>query len=208
MKLKKSNIFITIGLVLIGAALLLVLYNINQARQAQIASKKALNELSSQISLSLENNINSKTADNQPVYQSHRQMDMPKININGEYYVGILKIPALGLELPVKGDFSYKGLLSAPCMYYGSVYTDNMVVAAHNYYSHFGRLKSLKIGDEVSFTDGDGNVFTYAVGEIEQLRGSQVEEMKSGFRELTLFTCTPCGKARVTVRLELNKTEK
>ena len=77
-----------------------------------------------------------------------------------------------------------------------------MVVAAHNYYSHFGYLKNLSQGDEVIFTDMTGNVFRYGVIEIETLSPFAVDEMTSGDWDLTLFTCTVGGATRVTVRCE------
>ena len=76
------------------------------------------------------------------------------------------------------------------------------MIAAHNYSSHFGRLKNLSQGDEVTFTDVDGNVFSYVVAALETLSPYAVEEMTSGGWDLTLFTCTIGGKSRVTVRCE------
>ena len=74
------------------------------------------------------------------------------------------------------------------------------VIVAHNYASHFGRLKNLILGDIVIFTDMDGNEFRYKVAYIETLAGTAIEEMQSGEWDLTLFTCTPGGKSRVTIR--------
>ena len=83
---------------------------------------------------------------------------------------------------------------------------NNMVIAAHDYYSHFGRLKSMSQGDEVIFTDMDGNVFRYEVAALETLSSTAVEEMTSGDWDLTLFTCTVGGQSRVTVRCVLAET--
>ena len=128
------------------------------------------------------------------------EMDMPEQEIEGRGYIGVLRIPALSLELPVIGEWSYPGLKSAPCRYTGSAYLDNMVVVAHNYFGHFGNLRNLSQGDEVAFTDVDGNVFRYEVVELETLSPFAVEEMTRGDWDLTLFTCTVGGQYRVTVR--------
>ena len=56
---------------------------------------------------------------------------------------------------------------------------------------------------EQTFTDGDGNVFTYQVAALEQLLPTQVKEMSAGGWDLTLFTCTIGGQQRVTVRCTL-----
>ena len=65
---------------------------------------------------------------------------------------------------------------------------------------HFGQLKNISLGDTVTFTDVDGNVFTYRVSDVENLSGTAVEEMEAGEWDLTLFTCTNGGRTRVTVR--------
>ena len=55
-------------------------------------------------------------------------------------------------------------------------------------------------GASVIFTDITNNVFSYTVFEIEQLPPTALEDMVSGDWDLTLFTCTLGGNARVTVR--------
>ena len=135
-----------------------------------------------------------------PDYILNPEMDMPEENVDGQKYIGVLRIPDLSLELPVISNWSYPNLKNAPCRYAGSAYMNNMVIAAHNYNSHFGHLKDLSPGDEVTFTDVDGNVFQYEVSAIEILSPLAVEEMTNGDWDLTLFTCTVSGQSRVTVR--------
>lgn len=74
------------------------------------------------------------------------------------------------------------------------------MIAAHNYAQHFGRLSRLTEGDEVRFTDMDGNSFAYTVAGLEQLDPRQVKDMLSGGWDLSLFTCTLSGQSRLTVR--------
>ena len=90
----------------------------------------------------------------------------------------------------------------APCRYSGSLYQDNLIICAHNYASHFGKLKNLQLGDTVLFTDMDENVVTFQMVERETLAPTDVEGMKSGDWDLTLFTCTVGGQTRVTIRFE------
>ena len=119
----------------------------------------------------------------------------------GEYEsIGILSIPALELELPVLTDWSYEKLKKAPCHYYGSYYEGDFVIAAHNYKSHFGRLSELQPGDIVLFTDAQGVQHSYRVVLLETLpKEATLEMITSGF-DLSLYTCTPGGASRVTVR--------
>lgn len=135
-----------------------------------------------------------------PAYLLDPTMDMPIVELDGNEYIGTLDIPSLELSLPVMSDWSYPKLKLAPCRYTGSAYLDDLIIAAHNYPAHFGSLGNLEEGDAVIFTDADGNQFSYTVSEIKQLPPTALEEMESGDWDLTLFTCTVGGKARVTVR--------
>ncbi len=120
-------------------------------------------------------------------------------------YIGMVEVPALELSLPVISEWTYPRLKKAPCRYVGSVYSKDMVICGHNYDRHFGRLKDLAVGDEVRFTDMDGNVFFYSVCGTEQLGKYAVEDMLAGEWDLTLFTCTKGGRMRVTVRCKLER---
>ena len=138
-----------------------------------------------------------------PTYLLNPDMEMPVKKVNGNYYIGVLEIPKYELELPIMSDWSYPKLRVAPCRYYGSAYTGDMVICGHNYARYFGNLQNLKTGDEVRFTDMDGNVFVYQVCDRETLGRRDVAEMKSGDWDLTMFTCTYGGSNRIAVRCEL-----
>ena len=137
-----------------------------------------------------------------PNYVLNPNMDMPQKNMYGYGYIATLSLPRLKLELPIMDKWDYHRLRIAPCRYFGSAYTANLVIAAHNYRSHFGRLTSMRLGDEVTLTDMDGNVFRYEVAEVTTLSPNAVETMTSGEWPLTLFTCTVGGQQRVTVRCD------
>jgi sortase A len=77
------------------------------------------------------------------------------------------------------------------------------VIAAHNYKSHFGRLSELQTGDIVFFTDVNGRSYYYEVVLSETLPKEATEEMIAGGFDLSLYTCTPGGANRVTVRCNL-----
>ncbi|MCI6909376.1 MAG: sortase, partial [Clostridiales bacterium] len=73
-----------------------------------------------------------------PDYVLNPAMEMPETAVDGASYIGVLRIPALGLSLPVIGEWSDDGAKLAPCRYAGSAYTDDLVIAGHNYRTHFG----------------------------------------------------------------------
>lgn len=185
----RSAILIALGLLLIAAALGLTAYNLYVGRSA--------GDESSKVAAHLMAGVEEDLTSGQSVSP---QTPMPIEQIDGNLYIGVLRVPSLGLELSVMNDWSYPGLRVSPCRYSGSAYADDMVIAAHNYQTHFGRLNQLEYGAEVSFTDVRGNVFVYEVASIESLDPFAVDAMIDSDYELTLFTCTLGGADRVTVR--------
>ena len=129
--------------------------------------------------------------------------DMPTENVQGTDFAAVLSIPALELELPVRDQWSYPGLRRSPCRYKGSAYTDDLVICAHNYNAHFGRIKELAKKDEVIVVAMNGDVFRYQVEEVTALSPYAYQEMTDSAYDLTLFTCTVGGAQRVTVRCGL-----
>ena len=185
------RILILGGLLLIAAALCLTAYNLWDDQRAGRAAQQTL-----------EQPAVSAPQPELPGYILDPEMEMPTVDINGTAYIGTLEIPALELTLPVVSQWSDQALKLAPCRYTGSAYLDDLIIAGHNYKRHFARLGELNVGDKVLFTDADSNLFSYQVSKLEQLAGTAVEEMEAGDWDLTLFTCTIGGKARVTVRCE------
>ena len=197
----KYKVMLGAGLLLIAAALALAAYNVIDAQRAARSAAQALEALSQTTAVSAAE-PEEASADNAPAYLADPEMPMPTVSFDGNDYIGRVDVPSLGLSLPVISEWSYPRLKIAPCRYTGSAYLDNLIIAAHNYSSHFGNLNRLNTGDTVMFTDVDGNQFTYAVSLIEDLPGTAIEEMQAGEWDLTLFTCTLGGRSRVTVRCE------
>lgn len=129
-----------------------------------------------------------------------KKKEMQSVLIDGNFYIGKIKILPLKLTLPVMKDWSYDNLKKAPCRYSGSLYKNNMIIMAHNYRGHFGRLYKLKRGDDILFEDVRGDRFYYKVDEVETLSSDDVDEIELGDFDLTLFTCTVGGRNRVVVR--------
>jgi len=201
-KNKKTNqyrLFI-IGTILIASAALLFLYNTKTDSDAQIRSSGIVE----QIHEASENYKDISSPEQLiPDYILVPEIEMPSAEIDGNLYIGTLTLPDLDLELPVMGDWSYPKLKIAPCLYSGSIYEHNAVIAAHNYNSHFGRLPELDYDSNIIFTDIEGNRFYFAVVVKEVLDPKSTEDMiNSGF-DLSLYTCTLSGTSRYTVRCSL-----
>lgn len=182
---KTAVVFMSLGVLMLALAISLAVYNFCEEQRAEKAASEILSLLQQKIEAASQIDVSE---------------EMPTVEIDGYEYIGYLDIPALDLKLPVMSTWDYERLKIAPCLYYGSARKGNMVIAAHNYTTHFGRLSKLKPGDSVKFTDMNGIVYNYAVDEIETLEATATEEMLSDRWNLTLYTCTYGGKNRVTVR--------
>lgn len=205
-----GNILKGAGLILVTAAVLLLVYNLWDGHRARESEEAILAEYLQENKKASESPDASDKEDeqNMPDYLLNPDMDMPEYTLKslGDVAcIGILEIPALDLELPVISSWSYSSLRLAPCRYSGSAYKGDLVIAAHNYQSHFGGLRTLPEGSEVFFTDAVGNRFSYYVAVTEALTPWSVDDMTSGEWPLTLFTCTLDSQNRVTVRCEYSE---
>ena len=192
MKANRGTVWINAGLLLIAAALFLSAYNEWESHEARDSARQVIAQLCDAL----------PTEAGEPTTLPDVRQEMPVKTINGRDYIGVLSIPSLELELPVISQWDYPALKVAPCRYSGSLYQDNLIICAHNYASHFAKLKELQPGDIVLFTDMDEHVVTFQMVERETLNPMDTEGMEAGDWDLTLFTCTIGGQTRVTIRLE------
>ena len=174
------------GLLLVAAALFFVSRNLYESSQADRRAQD--------VAARLEKSISAGLGDTDSIDE------MPTIDIDGNAYIGILEIPDSKLALPIMEEWSDEKLNISPCRYSGSYLTDDLVIAGHNYIRHFSPLRRIGIGSDIYFITVRGKVLRYQVDNVETLRSTQVEDMTSGDWDMTLFTCTPGGKSRLTVR--------
>lgn len=199
---KQGSVLILLGLVLLVAALGLTIYNMYDEVRAGESAQVVLLELQEQIVTTAPHET-MPPAVFPPHYDVPPEMPVARVDENG--YIGILTIPSQGLELPVLAQWSDKNLKIAPARFSGSAYAGDMIIAGHNYDSHFGRIPDMKLGDVVYFTDIDGNRFTYEMIDLVILGSSALEDLESGDWDLTLFTCTWGGAERITLRFAEQK---
>lgn len=206
---KKHGLFcVVLGTALLIAALSLVFYNKNENKKSGEAAQSVLNELvefipsppAEPVTEAMTGSDIFAEYDIEPVTEAKVE---PTISIAEKGYIGIVSIPDLELELPVMSEWSYVNLDISPCRYKGSVAEGDVIIAAHNYWTHFGRLSELGGGEIITFTEADGRIHTYEAIEIIQLDGRDIDGMDFGSADswdMTLFTCTLSGQSRVTVR--------
>lgn len=197
---RKSDILMPLGALLITAGIGLCVYNLREDAYAATRSQNVL----TQIQTIPENTVD-PTAGVESVPAVERASEMATVVIDGYTYIGTISIPVLGLELPVMDEWDYTRLQTAPCRAAGSTITDDFVIVAHNYDSHFGHLNDLEQGDSVTFTEVDGFLNTYRVEKRDILEPDQEDAVLFSDYDLVLYTCTMGGSRRVVVFC--NRTE-
>lgn len=193
-----------LGAALVLSALVLLLHNRLEARQADNAVAETLPQLLEQMQQVHETEtagdielVAPEPSGSSPARYS---ITMPAVEVDGYEYIGVLIIPSLELELPVMAEWDYDRLKIAPCRYSGSLPAENLVIAGHNYDGHFGSLLQLAEGETVDFVDMNSVRHRFIVDAIETLPPTAIDDMTAGAYPLTLFTCTYGGQDRVAVR--------
>lgn len=188
----RGRITVLIGLMMVLAGLLWYAATLRESVDAALAVQEVVPVLQQAVS-------NWDIPEIVPVEDTAQEVMQERI-VDGIGYIGILEIPTLLLKLPVISIWSNEYGKVAPCRYSGSVYQNDLILCAHNYDSHFGKLELLEVGDSIKFTDMSGIELLYQVQQSQILDGTDVENIRQGDWDLTLFTCTPGGKQRYVVR--------
>ncbi len=190
MKRKLAVVFMSVGVLLIGVAMAILIYNSYENKKAQESTEALIESIRLSIA---ESELEDKIID--PFDE-----EMTIKEIDGYGYIGYISVPKLDIDLPVMSEWDYGRLKISPCRYYGSTKTDNLVIAAHNYIVHFKYLGRLEPGDIVAFTDMDSVVHSYKVDTVELLMPTDVDKVKDSGNDLILYTCTYGGAKRIVVR--------
>lgn len=198
-KRQRGTLSLVLGAALLLGAFFLTGYNLYDDSRAGAASDAVVRELTLELTEDGLRPAGELLTEEDVVVFDNRSL--PVKTIDGRDYVGVLQFPRFSLELPVQTPYVYESLRVSPCLYAGDPYHNDMVICAHNYDSHFGRLKDMELGDELLFIAMDGEVFRYELSAQDILTRYSTEEMLNADTwDLTLFTCTLGGEQRVTAR--------
>ncbi len=218
MKRTSGTICILLGLLLIAAALGLAGYNVWDSDRAGKASaditERLLEVMPERAEYAKEDLFIEYVPEptEAPEEDSHVGTEsveaaveaMDTVEIEEYRYIGILEIPALKITLPVMETWDYDRLQIAPCRYTGNIYSNDLVICAHNFEKHFGPLFGAEPGMEVYFSTVEGQVYRFVVSNVEEVDPHAIDYMtrpeESGGWDLTLFTCYLGGRSRCTVR--------
>lgn len=194
-----SRVLIVLGCIMIGMCFCLMGYNCMQSEKAGEKAMEDLPAVQEEIELNIRNPHKPRHVNPYDAAAVEKSKEMTVKEINGNEYIGYVEIPSYDLELPVMSDWSYPKLQIAPCRQFGSTKTNNLVVAAHNFASHFGHLKDLEAGDTIFFTDMDGEKITYHVDSVGIIPPDALDTVQNSGYDLVLYTCTYGGASRVMV---------
>ena len=186
---KKGTILMVTGLLLIAAALFLTLFNIYDSKRAGQEAEQVVGQIIGKIEQAQQEKQEQSEAgvDVTPDYELDSAIEMPSVKVGEFRYIGLLEIPALNRQLPIMAECTDRGLRKAPCCYTGSVYEDSMVIAGHNYLSHFAGLRGLPLGSEVYFTDMEGNRYALEISDLRYKKHADQTTLQSCDAALTLF---------------------
>ncbi len=189
-------ILMSLGCCCLLAAATLALLNSWTESQAKAEADQLTASLASMLAESATNSIDGVDSG----LENNTTGEISSLDIGGYDVCGALSIPAIDIELAVISTWSYPKLNISACRYSGSP-EGQLIIMAHNYAQHFGKLNELSAGDDVVFTDIEGIAHNYRVSATETWATNQLQEILSGEDwALTLFTCTYGGANRVVVR--------
>lgn len=193
--------FRAIALILLGLALILTsafLFS-EYEQEGEVAGENAR-----QLLVALTQEI--EQTREQELYDTAQREQAPgqmlQTSLQGYDLVGIIRVPGVGVELPVLDSWSYDLLKLSPCRYSGSIEGQDLILMGHNYKTHFAPLRQVSTGDRVEFLDVGGTVHAYVVSNTEVLKPTQLDELTASEHALTIFTCTPGGQSRFVVRCD------
>lgn len=115
----------------------------------------------------------------------------------GYKVVGIIEIPKIDIKYPILNKTNDDAMQYAITKFSGGEINSigNFVMAGHNYLdgSMFGKVKQLKVGDEIKLTDLYNNTVTYEIFDIYSTDPNDtkiINSVKENTKEITLITCT------------------
>lgn len=118
----------------------------------------------------------------------------------GEYdYVGVLEIIPQGRRLPVLSQALAEHYDEAPALNAGSAKSGNLVIVGSEKAGQLDCLGQLRDGDEATFTDVKGSVFSYRLATVETVEADATGELYAK-TDLTLAVPSYSGREYVAYR--------
>ena len=110
---------------------------------------------------------------------------MPVFSTNGVDFVGIIEMPRYGSVLPVCANWgkTYK----YPCLFDGSVYNRTLQIGATSQKGQYDFYREICVGDQVYFTDMEGNRYTFEITGLRYEEHADQEALHYQEADMILF---------------------
>lgn len=119
------------------------------------------------------------------VPEERRDNAMATLSVDGTDFVGLLEIPKYDSVLPVCDDWGNSA--KYPCRFNGSVYDRTMRIGGTSQKGQYDFYRDISVGDNVFFTDMEGNRFSYTVTDICYENNADQSTLQRKESSLTLF---------------------
>lgn len=186
---KRMNFFEVLGILLIACSLGMLLFTLLHSQYTQ----KKTSEIIRKIEIVLPETTPGFPGD-------YADPVMPVLQVDAKDYVGLLKVPAYGLTLPIANEWSKFHVFSCPARFYGSVYDNTMIIGGNDQTGQFDFFDRMNPGDHVRITDMMGTEFSYTVDRIDRAKSAEYEKLASGGYPLTLFVRNAYSAEYILVR--------
>ena len=114
--------------------------------------------------------------------------EMPRLEIGGRDYIGMLELPGKGIALPVAADWNTGRCPFRPARYSGTIYDGTLVIGGNYSEDCFAFISRLDAGDRVDFTDVQGVRYSFTVWKITHRTAVDTDALDDEEAPCVLFT--------------------
>ena len=179
---KVINVILTLLIIAAIVVIGLIIYNYVLIEKNDSNLAKVVTEIEQQFSNNTENTNN---------------VEPVKVQYNGFDVVGLIEIPSINIKYPIINKTNDTTMKYSITKFSGGEINSigNFTVAGHNNLNGtmFGKVKRLKIGDQIKLTDLYNNTVTYEIFDIYSVDPNDVsclDSVEENTKEVTLITCT------------------
>ena len=100
------------------------------------------------------------------VIGDHADEEMPRLELNGRDYIGLIELPEYGVSLPVAADWDTGLFPFRPACYSGTLYSGTLIIGGSGGEDCFAFISQLDAGECMMFTDARGVRYAFTVSRI------------------------------------------
>lgn len=134
--------------------------------------------------------------------ESYSDPAMPVLQLNGEDFSGLVRVPAFGVTLPIGNDWNTTNLSQYPCRFWGSAYDHSLIIGGSGQKGQFDFCTKLDLGNQILITDMAGAEFSYEVMRIDRREHTDMDTFLETDCDLILFARDTASKSYIIVRCQ------